>query len=286
MTVAEFIYSVLLRPRLLRRVTDRLLRAIVPQSVELHGVRIVMNPDDPVVSGAITLGVYEKPETRFFLSVCRQGMIYVDIGANIGYYTALGALRVGPSGRVVAIEPDPECYGYLVQTVGANHFCNVSTVQKAVSGSLGAATLYRNLSNRGDNRLYPNELSQNQIIVETTTVDKLLPELGIASVDLIKMDIQGFEGHAFSGMGNTLAQERPLIILTEFWPKGLAAANTQPHEVLGKLVLNGFRLYELTSTGKLKSFEDLQALINRYPGRQYTNIVATKGIEAREIVPV
>ena len=119
-------------------------------------------------------------------------------------------------------------------------------------------------------RLYPNELSQNQIVVETTSVDKLLPELGITSVDSIKMDNQGFEGHAFSGMGNTL--EKPLIILTEFWPKGLGAANKQRHEVLGKLVLKGFRLYELTSTGKLNSFEDLQALINRYPGRQYTKI--------------
>ena len=129
MTIAEFIYSVLLRPRPLRGIADRLLRAIVPPAVDLHGIKLVMNPNDPVVSGAITLGVYEKPETRFFLSVCRQGMTYLDIGANIGYYTALGALRVGANGQVVAIEPDPECYEYLARTVAANHFSNVSLVQ-------------------------------------------------------------------------------------------------------------------------------------------------------------
>ena len=101
MTIPEFIYTVLLRPKPLRAITNAALRAILPASVTRHGSTIVLNPNDPVVSGAITLGVYEKPETRFFLSVCRSGLTFIDIGANIGYYTALAIPRLEAQGRII-----------------------------------------------------------------------------------------------------------------------------------------------------------------------------------------
>ena len=268
---------------MLRGVANWFLRAIVPESVARWGARIVLNPNDPVVSGAITLRVYERAETRFFLSVCRSGMTYLDIGANVGYYTAIAARQVGSKGVVIAIEPDPECYDYLSQTVSVNRFLNVHLVQKAASDTSGSMTLYRNLSNRGDNRLYPNELSSGQIKVETTTVDSLLSELHVTTVDFIKIDIQGFEGHALRGMKQTLSQESPLIMLSEFWPKGLLDANTNPGELLDSIRARGFELYELTKRGKLYAIRNHQLLVDRYTGRQYTNVVAVRGIDVSHL---
>jgi len=276
LTPAEYIYAVLLRPRPLRYVANGMLRSIIPVSLERHGAKIVMNPNDPVVCGAITLGVYERPETRFFLSVCRPGMTYLDIGANIGYYTALAARRVGSQGRVIAVEPDPECYEYLAKTVAANGFLNVDLVPKAASESIGVATLYRNFLNRGDNRLYPNKLAIGRHTVETVTVDALLLQLGVTSVDLIKIDIQGFEGHALAGMERTLNQDKPMIILSEFWPQGLEDANTSPMCVLNIVADKGFKIFELGSRGRLKPVQNFECFIARYKDRQYTNIVALR----------
>ena len=68
---------------------------------------MVLNRKDPVVSGALTFGVYEKQETKFFTAVCKKGMTFLDVGANIGSIsTAIAAAR--PDLQMIAIEPIPE----------------------------------------------------------------------------------------------------------------------------------------------------------------------------------
>src|SRR5580765_3766441 len=119
MRASEFIYSVLLKPRPLRAATNSLLRAGLPKKIVRHGATVILNPEDPVVSGALALGIYEGAETNFFLSVCRPGMTFLDIGANCGYYTALFLSRAGPDSRIAACEPDPQCFEYLKRTVAA-----------------------------------------------------------------------------------------------------------------------------------------------------------------------
>ena len=92
--LAEFVYCYLLRPWPLRQLTNWTIRQLLPRQIEIHGATVVLNPTDPVVSGALHFGVYEKAETRFFQSACRDGMTFLDVGANLGYYTAL-ATRAG-----------------------------------------------------------------------------------------------------------------------------------------------------------------------------------------------
>ena len=84
MTAAEFLYTVVLRPRPLRSLANTVLRLLVRPELHIHGCVVALNPHDPVVSGALTLGVYEKAETRFFRFACRPGMIFLDVGANVG----------------------------------------------------------------------------------------------------------------------------------------------------------------------------------------------------------
>ena len=63
--LAEFVYCYLLRPWPLRQLTNWTIRKLLPKQVEIHGATVVLNPTDPVVSGALHFGVYEKAETRF-----------------------------------------------------------------------------------------------------------------------------------------------------------------------------------------------------------------------------
>jgi len=277
MRASEFIYSVLFKPRPLRAAANWLLLASLPEKVTRHGATVVLNPEDPVISGALSLGLYERAETRFFLSACSPGMTFLDIGANCGYYTALFLSRAGPDSRIAALEPDPQCFELLKRTVAANNGRNVSCLRVAASDTCGTTRLYRNLDNRGDNRLYPNELAASSCEVETNTIDCLLEQLGVNALDLIKMDVQGFEGRVLSGMRKTLRRASGLTLMTEFWPSGLRQAGTDPASVLTSLAEIGFQLFLLTSDGGLQALGQYSRFIESLPGRRYANLVAIKG---------
>ena len=237
----------------------------------------MLNPSDPVVSGALTFGVYEKAETKFFCKVCKPGMTFVDIGANVGYYTALAMARVG-GGSIIAIEPDVDSFHYLEQTVSANGSRNTVCVRKAVAAENGTMRLYVSTMNRADNRLYPNELASDSFEVEARTVDCLLADCGVDVADLIKIDVQGFEGHVLRGMRETIRRSTDLTILIEFWPHGLKSAGTIPIEALAEWEDLGLRLFELTRTGALAPLTDKQGFVNRLVGKRYTNIVGFRGV--------
>jgi FkbM family methyltransferase len=277
MNVAEFVYTVVLRPKPLKAMANAAIGRCIPARIQRNGAVIVLNQKDAVVSGAITFGVYERAETAFFCAVCRPGMTFLDIGANIGYYTALASGRIGEEGRIVALEPDPENFRYLQQNVAANRAPNAICIRKAAAAESGTLKLYVNRDNRGDNRLYANDLCDSFVQVEVATVDGMLEDCGVEKVDLVKIDVQGYEGHVLRGMRQTIQRSGGLILLTEFWPFGLRSAGTSPEDLLMELEQAGLRLYELTGKGRLVHLTDKHGFIERHPGRKYANIVAVRG---------
>ena len=156
----------------------------------------------------------------------------------------------------------------------------MTLVKKAAGSRAGRATLFVSSENRGDSRLYKNELSNGECACETIPVDDLLDELGVTQVDLIKMDVQGFEGHAIAGMDRLLSCSEGIAMMFEFWPAGLAAAGSDARAVLRSLRELKFDLSEITPKGTMVPVVDADELIARFPGRKYTNLVATKGEHA------
>jgi FkbM family methyltransferase len=273
----EFIYTVVLRPPLLKKLANAVIRRIVPRTLNRHGAIIALNPNDPVISGALTLGVYERSETKFFLRVCRPGLTFLDIGANVGYYTALALSRMQNSGRIVALEPDPENFQYLQATIAANGGRIAVCLQKAASDQAGRTTLYTSRDNRGDNRLYANELCQGSCEVEVEPVDSMLTAIGIETVDLIKMDVQGYESHVLAGMKDIIRNSTAIVLLSEFWPDGLRRAGSDPARYLLDLQALGLNIFELTDGAEIVPVTNPDELIGRFPGRRYTNVVGLKG---------
>jgi FkbM family methyltransferase len=272
----EFIYTVVLRPPLLKKLANAVIRRVVPRTLKRNGVTVALNPKDPVISGALTLGVYELPETEFFLSVCRPGLTFLDIGANVGYYTALALSKMHNNGRIVALEPDPENFKYLRATVSANNGQIAVCLQKAASDHTGRMILYTSSDNRGDNRLYANELSQGSCEVEVEPVDSILTALGITAVDLIKMDVQGYESYVLAGMKDIIRRSTDIVLLSEFWPDGLRRAGSDPATYLRDLQALGLDIHELTDKAEIVPVTNAGELIDRFRGRRYTNIVGMK----------
>ena len=274
--LAEFVYCYLLRPWPLRQLTNWTIRKLLPKQIEIHGATVVLNPTDPVVSGALHFGVYEKAETRFFQSACRDGMTFLDVGANLGYYTALAARAVGPNGRVLAVEPDPDSFGYLEQTIAANAVGNVEAFPVAASDAPATLPLYISTDNRGDNRLYASGEDRPQVEVTARPLDALLRENKIDTVDLIKIDVQGYEPKVIAGLRETIAASPNLTLLTEFWPQGIDEAGEDANEFLQTLRELGLTLHELQPDGSLAELTDDTDLIARHQGRRYTNLIGRK----------
>jgi FkbM family methyltransferase len=245
MNLAEFAYTTLFGSPPVRALVDRLILALLPASIRIGAATVMLNPHDPVVSGALLLRVYERREIAFM---------------------------VGPTGRVVALEPDPESFRFLEQTALANGLVNARLMNLAASSGAGKARLYRSSRNRDDHRLYSNPLSDGSIEIDTIPIDDLLQDEGISSVDVIKIDVQGYEGHVIEGLAQTICHSPQVQILMEFWPYGLRSAGTDPFDFLRRLDELGLVIYEVKDRGDLTPINEHARLIHRFQARNYTNL--------------
>lgn len=270
-----WIYTILLKPAPLRNLANSLLLKAIPERVTLNGVVVVLNSKDPVVSSALSLRIYESYETKLIAQYVRPGMQVLDVGANVGYYTALLANQVGTEGHVTAFEPEPGNYNFLCQTVRANDFHNVKTIQGAVSAESGESFLFLSEDNQGDHRLYATK-GRGSISVPIVSIDTCLPEN--TTVDFVKMDIQGSEGLALQGMQETLRRSPRVSLLTEFWPDGLLQAGTSPLDFLEMLKDKlSFSIWEVDEKQeKIIPVTDFAGLISRNRGRAYTNLLCMR----------
>ncbi len=153
-------------------------------------------------------------------------MTVVDVGANIGIYTALLAKIVGEKGKVYAFEPSPHNFNLLKKYNKSN---NVTLVQAAVGDVTGEITLYISAKLNVDHQTYETDEIRQKINVLSYRLDDYLKN---EKVDFIKMDIQGFEYHALLGMKNILRNNANIKIFMEFWPYGLIKAGSSPEKLL------------------------------------------------------
>ena len=283
MSIAEFVYTVLLKPPLLRRAANAAIRGLLPERVRVGGAEVWLNPDDPVISGALRFGVYERGEIAFFRSRFRPGMTLVDVGANVGLYSALALSTPGFHGRVLALEPHAESRRFLEKTIAGNAPAAgaAQIVGLAAADRPGTLALYKNPENKGDNRLYPDPLLRGEESVGADTLDNICRRAGIASAQFVKIDVQGAEAQVVRGAAGLLGASAECILMTEFWPYGLARCGGDALDYLGMLRDLGFRLYQLSGKrGTLTPIGSPEALLGRTQGRRYANLVGLKGASA------
>ncbi len=282
MSLAQFIYTEVLKPRPLRVLTNAILLRIIPTITRVGPATVHLDPDDPVLSGAVALRVYEPSELFYFVEHCRGDKVLVDVGANVGLYTALAMHNLGAGGRVVAVEPRPQSFSFLEKTIAANHRQDgpcVDAFRIAAATEPGARLLFQNPENKADNRVYSAEDREwNGIEVEAMRLDDVLAAQGIFEINFLKMDVQGYEQMVLGGIKETLRRSTDVILLTEFWPKGLREAGGDACLYLEELAELGFQIFELKEypRGKLVPLTDWDALINRLTGRKYANLIAIK----------
>jgi len=183
---------------------------------------------------------YEPNETVAITQNLRPGSRFVDIGANIGYFSLLASKLVGPHGRVIAIEPEAHNFRLLSRNIAESARSNVTAVNAALGANDGSAVLQRSPTNFGDHRISGRLGGRESQIVPVRTLDGVLSEAGLESIDFVKIDVQGYECHVLGGMRHLFEAGRPLTLLCEFWPEGMKAAGGDPAEFLRIFKTSGF----------------------------------------------
>jgi len=192
-------------------------------------------------------GVFEPAETELCRSLLCPGDRVLDVGANLGYYTTLCAERVGPAGRVDAIEPDPDNFALLdANTRELQAQGRVRLHALALSDRSGTAQLFRSKDNTGMHRLYES------VCCDVTGLDVPVrrgDELALAPLDLIKIDVEGFEPYALRGLAATLAQSPGVKILCEYSPLAMLEAGADPRLWLEWMKAQGFSVLGFDGSG-------------------------------------
>lgn len=133
----------------------------------------------------------------------KKGDIVVDVGAHIGTFAVRAAKAVGAEGMVVAIEPEMNNLRLLERNIRANKVGNVVIVPKGVWARKDRLKLHMH-HHTGGHSVLCYEDKDRFTEIEVDTLDNILREQGISKVDFIKMDIEGAEIEAYSGMKETL----------------------------------------------------------------------------------
>jgi FkbM family methyltransferase len=221
------------------------------RDVLVHGrddsVFAVPSLREPVGFYLVVDGVYEAEEVAFALSRLRPGGVFVDVGANIGPYTVPAATKVGPNGCVVAVEASPRIFPYLAYNVCRNRLSNVRLVQCAAQATDGGSVpFYEAPPDHFGMGALAAQFDAQPVAVQARTLDAVLSEAHIDRVDLLKVDVEGFEQDVFAGAEHLLNGQYPPAILFEFcdWAEA-RRANGSPGDAQRLLRSWGYRVWRL-----------------------------------------
>lgn len=209
--------------------------------------------------------VFKNRQDQFEIALLKKhlkpGDVVLDIGANIGYYAELLSKLVGEKGRVHCFEPDALNFKHLQNNCGS--ISNLLLNNKAVGPKTEKLKIYTSKNLNVDHRTYEPEDYDAVLEIDAVSIDEYLKGKE-QKVQLIKMDIQGFEMQAVQGMKDTLINNPGLKIISEFWPYGLRKAGSSALAYFEFLQQNGFEVQllknktlETLSTEKVKALNDL-----------------------------
>lgn len=184
----------------------------------LKGVRFILGALSGDGGGAsVYINKVEVEQTKAFTKILSNGQILFDIGANVGYYTLLGARLVGLTGKVFAFEPVIRNLAYLYHHTVLNKINNAIIISAACSDSVSLTKfsigINYSVGHLINNKNNESSLKEILLPVPTVTVDAIVQQLGV-SPDVIKIDVEGAELSVLKGAKDTISKKKPVVFLS------------------------------------------------------------------------
>lgn len=201
----------------------------------VQGFKMLLPSDDVGLTPHLVLdGFWESWVTDVFLRSIKPGMTVIDVGANVGYYTLLGARAVGPTGKVYAFEPEPRNLKFLTSNVSLAGAHWTTVCGKALWNETGTSKLFVRADDQcGGHSMIGGDESK-AVSIETITLDEYLGNN--QRVDVMKIDAEGAEPFIIEGMQQVIAASPGMKILMEFAPDFVRGSGRDPQEFLNMLI--------------------------------------------------
>jgi FkbM family methyltransferase len=247
-------------------------------TVRRGGLRWQLDLREGIDFSIYLLGGFERGTAAALRRLVQPGSVVVDIGANVGAHTLGIARGVGPAGCVVAVEPSDEAFAKLTRNVSINpEFQGRVRLRQMLLAASAETTapsaLYASWPLHPTGPVHPKHGGR---LVTTTgasvsTLDQLMAREGLEQLDLIKLDVDGFEARVLEGGKATLSRYQPVIVM-EFAPYLHAEVGGSFADLVRILKDANYRVVEANS-GRTVPL-DVDALRRRIPDGASVNVIA------------
>lgn len=222
---------------------------------------IIIDPKNGYIDECIFLNKeWESHIARKIINELSINSVFVDVGANIGYFSLIAAKIVGPSGKVFSFEPLKRLVKQFSESADLNEFKCITIFTKAVGEQVGEAVIGTSVQNIGGSSLVSYDSQQNNERVIVTTLDSELSHLD--KIDLIKIDVEGFEYSVLLGAAKIIQKFKPKILL-EFSPSFYK--NNEGSEILKLLENFDYKIFDLQSGAAI---HDVDIFLSEIKDRQ------------------
>lgn len=210
------------------------LRDWIPWNIYIHGSYIV-----------------EESYEKFMMSFCDESKVILDVGANIGYYSIQFAKR--SDGIVYAFEPMDYQFNTLLKNININELDNIVPIKKIVSDHAGNQRIY---FSGMDNTAASSVVSETEVYEDVPSIrlDQFCKERHIKSIDLIKIDVEGYELNVLRGLLAMLKSHNIKHLFIEIVEKHLLKAGDSAEEVFNFLNQFGYRGFSIKN-GKPENYQ-------------------------------
>jgi FkbM family methyltransferase len=233
-------------------------RTVEPVEVEwCRGLKLRLRLGNDLSWWVFVGGMYEPNELAFLATTLEPGMTVVDVGANEGLFTLVGASLVGGGGRVIAIEPSERELAWLQANVELNGLDNVEAFRFALHDHAGTSKLTRadigheGYNALGDTIVSPEVNAAGTETVELETLDGFVTARGLERLDVVKVDAEGCEARILQGGMATVRRFSP-IVLMEVVPDHLAAQGSTVVGLLDLIDELAYRVWIFEGQGLLR----------------------------------
>jgi len=213
---------------------------------------MLLNPTEHIQQQLFWYGCYEKELGDLLKKMLRPNDVFIDIGANIGYFSLLSA-TISPSVKVISFEPVKDLFQKMKENFSINNSKNIVAINTAVGETNEQHELFLSApDNLGMSSFHqPENYSGRKEKVEVIVFDDWFKTSGLTKIDLIKLDIEGSELAALKGMRAVLIEQRPVLIV-EINPKTLSLFGLKPLDICNYLIQLNFEVFLISENGRLK----------------------------------
>ena len=243
----------------------------------IDGITYELDPNEMIDSRLLYNGCFEPATCKAINVLCKKGMTVFDIGANVGCHTLRLAKLVGPEGKVFAFEPMEWAFSKLKRNVELNNFSNLTLEKIALSNENAEKQEVHfacswPLSGVEISKLHPVHSGYRmKDVVDFLRFDDYIEKLGINRIDLIKLDVDGYEFKIIQGAIETLKLYKPVLIIE----LGIYSLNEAGDKIEDLVSLLSRLEYKFYSEGYFKLYPSTEMMINSIPDRATINVIVS-----------